>query len=538
MNRFKVPDGLYRKIYLTGLALLACSLPLSRFTLSLSLFILALNWLAEGQLPHKTRTILRNPSIWLFASVFLLYCSGGWLSENHRIALMKIINALPLLVLPVVMATSAPLTRQNVKWLLLLFSASTLVAAIICLVRYLALGLSVPGDISVFMSHIRFSFLVVMAIFILLYMGIYPGIPRSATEKIIELSGALALIAFLLFLRSFTGIIIFSAVAIVFVFNITLKSNLRKIKVSILVSLTSVILAILAAGSLFVMKNFYAPPSEGVKPDSTTMNGRLYTHLNTGVMENGHYIDLYVCEPELRKAWNDIGSIPYDSNDHKQQPVKYTLRRYLTSMNLRKDSAGVSQLNTADITAIENGTTNFRFRNMGGLLQRFYETVWEIHIYIKTGYVKYHSFGQRILFYRTSLRVLHSVLWKGTGSGDVYNDLLKTAMQENFVIDPAWEGKPHNQYLFFILAFGLGGMLWIAWCWTFPVVRNNARRQVLFNLFGIIVLLSMSTLDTLESYDSMVFFAFFYSLFVYGTREEEPEKEFHPVISPQSQSCE
>jgi len=227
-----------------------------------------------------------------------------------------------------------------------------------------------------------------------------------------------------------------------------------------------------------------------------------------------------------------VSSISYDSNDHKLQPLKYTLRRYLTSMNLRKDSAGISRLNAVDIIAIENGTTNFRFRDKNGLLKRFYETLWEIQIYIKTGYAKYHSFGQRILFYQTAFRVPDVVWWTGTGSGDVYDDLLKTAMNENFAIDPDWEGKPHNQFLFFIIAFGLGGMLWIAWCWMFPVIRNNATHHVLFNLFGLIILLSMSTLDTLESYDSMVFFAFFYSLFVYGTIKENIKKDTRKAIAP------
>ena len=99
-----------------------------------------------------------------------------------------------------------------------------------------------------------------------------------------------------------------------------------------------------------------------------TANGNPYTHnANTGALENGHYIDLYVCEPELTKEWNRISRVPYDSLDRRGQPVSLTIRRYLTSKGLRKDSPALSKLNPADIQRIENGLANYRFRENPGL---------------------------------------------------------------------------------------------------------------------------------------------------------------------------
>jgi hypothetical protein len=44
---------------------------------------------------------------------------------------------------------------------------------------------------------------------------------------------------------------------------------------------------------------------------------------------------------------------------------------------------------------------------------------------------------------------------------------------------------------------------------------NKTYRQLLFNIFAAVMLISMTVLDTTESYDNMVFFVFFYSLFVF-----------------------
>ncbi len=55
-------------------------------------------------------------------------------------------------------------------------------------------------------------------------------------------------------------------------------------------------------------------------------------------------IDLYVCEPELKKEWNKISTISYESVDRRGQQVSLTIRRYLTSKGLRKDSAALARL--------------------------------------------------------------------------------------------------------------------------------------------------------------------------------------------------
>ena len=50
-------------------------------------------------------------------------------------------------------------------------------------------------------------------------------------------------------------------------------------------------------------------------------------------------------------------------------------------------------------------------------------------------------------------------------------------------------------------------------CWVYPIATTPVYGQLLFNIFAGIMLISMLILDTLESYDSIVFFAFFFSFF-------------------------
>src|SRR3990172_3115045 len=117
-------ETLHRNVYLFALAMLVCCLPLSKYMMSISQFLLAINWMAEGRFRQKTVLIRNNPSIAFFASVFLIYAMGMLYTGNMAAGLTKIKNVLPLLLLPVVLGTSYPLSGKELKGMLLLFAAS------------------------------------------------------------------------------------------------------------------------------------------------------------------------------------------------------------------------------------------------------------------------------------------------------------------------------------------------------------------------------------------------------------------------------
>jgi hypothetical protein len=367
--------------------------------------------------------------------------------------------------------------------------------------------------------------MIVMAIFIQLYYLPDKHDAGKIPEKLFLALGVCFLIAFLFFLRSFTGIIIFMTLALFFILNRSIRSPDTRIRHAVFFLVAFAVAGIIVVTMLEYRQNFHARPYPPDTLELYTINGNPYKHdTMTGAMENGHYIDLYVCEPEMKKEWDRVSRISYEGLDLKGQPVSYTLRRYLTSKGFRKDSAGISNLSNLDIQRIENGLANYKFKNNPGIYQRLYETLWELHILSRTGYVMQHSLGQRIAFLQASRTPLKENLWTGVGTGDVYAAMRLSAKDKNLVVDPLWEGKPHNQFIFFILAFGLPGFLYLLICLGLPVLANKTSRFLLFNIFAGIMLTSMLVLDTFESYDSMVFFAFLYCLFVFGTGKKEEKK--------------
>ena len=525
MNIALSRETFHQKVYLILLALLVCSLPLSRFLLSISQFLLIINWMASGRYREKVMTLLRNPALLLFASLFAVYAIGLLYSREMAVGLARVKNALPLLALPVVMGTSPRLRTKHFRLLLILFSGAVLAAAAVCLVRYLMYGIPADGDfrsVSVFMLHIRFALLIIPAIFSLLYLATGQQHVLFRRDKLLFGMAACLLIAFLFFLRSFTGILIFVTLAPLFVLNRAFRSHHPGVRNLTLLIVAGFLAALVVIPVTTYRRNFHANPVPRDALATETAGGHPYLHdTRSGALENGHYIDLYVCEPELRQEWNRISTISYDSFDRKGQPIAFTLKRYLTSKGYRKDSAAVHRLEAVDISRIEDGLANYRFRERPGLSQRLYETLWEIQILARTGYVLQHSLGQRVAFYSAAKALLPDQLWSGTGTGDVYQAMLQSARAASLEVDPKWEGKPHNQFLFFLLAFGLPGLVYILFCLIYPVIATHAYRSLLFNLFAGIMALSMLTLDTLESYDSMVFFAFFYSLFVFSARQDQ-----------------
>lgn len=543
MNTRLSAAGIHAFLYRSGLLMLACALPLSRSFVTIAQGLLVLNWLAERDYKTKISRLKEHPSVLIFASLFLVYLAGLIHSDDTPLALSKIKNFLSVPILALVIGSSTGLPRRFIRVLLLSFAAAVTLASVISLIR---LAMAYDPEVSslvrptLFMSPIRFSLLVNMAVFILYELAFRDGYGKSSTgEKILYAIFIMALASYLIVLQSMTGLVTFCVLLIwTLISELKRMHSLKARTVSWLVATVCMLVFILYPVMVYRM-NFQGREIHDQELDSVTVNGNSYVHeTGPGVMENGHYIDIYVCEKELRQAWDNASALPYDGTDRKGQQLSYTLRRYMTSKGLRKDSLGFRDLSPADIENVESGMTNYRFLDASPLFQRLYATLWEVHVYLRTGYVQNHSFSQRIVFTRLSLDLIRKHPFFGTGQGDVQQAMLLEAVKNNTLVEESWEGKPHDQFLFLILAFGLAGFAWALFAWIYPLVSireketpmRKAFHNYLRNIFLIIVILSMLVMDTLESYDSIVFFALFYSLFVFGLSHEDKtaQRNFTP----------
>ncbi|NQU81937.1 MAG: hypothetical protein HQ543_10495, partial [Bacteroidetes bacterium] len=156
-------------IYFLGLILIAVSLPLSKFVLSVSIFILLGNWILEGEFKKKLNILKSRRSVLIFSLIVIIHII--WLLKTGDIhsGLHDIQIKLPLLALPLIIGTSRGLEKKQVSIILLFFiTAVTIASLIIAFIFFGFSGIAVDNikEASVFISHIRFSLMVNIAIFI------------------------------------------------------------------------------------------------------------------------------------------------------------------------------------------------------------------------------------------------------------------------------------------------------------------------------------------------------------------------------------
>ncbi|PID90691.1 MAG: hypothetical protein CSA97_01575, partial [Bacteroidetes bacterium] len=89
--------------------------------------------------------------------------------------------------------------------------------------------------------------------------------------------------------------------------------------------------------------------------------------------EQGHSVDIYLCDSELREGWVRRSNIPFDSIIPPEGKTQgEVLMRYLASMGHRRDSVGLTFLSPDDLQAIEEGRTAVGLRGRGPL----YTYIW------------------------------------------------------------------------------------------------------------------------------------------------------------------
>jgi len=105
----------YSQIYVGLLMAMAASLPLSKALMSIVPGFLFLNWLIEGQFRIKFRRLKERKSLILLISVFFVYLIGLLWTNSMEWGMLDVKIQLPLLILPLVIGTSAGLNLNQVQ---------------------------------------------------------------------------------------------------------------------------------------------------------------------------------------------------------------------------------------------------------------------------------------------------------------------------------------------------------------------------------------------------------------------------------------
>ena len=403
-------------VYFLLLLLLAISLPLSVFSTSVIEILLVLNWIIEGNFRGKFKVLKQTKSILIISSLYLLYIIGLFYSSDYVNAFQNLKSKLPLLVLPLIIGSSKSFSYKELKIFLLAFIGGTLTGSLFSAAIFFNL---VPYDytdirqISIFISHIRFSLMIVFSVFILIYFifSDNDGEFSSHRWKITYSSVCLWLICFLFILKSFTGLIIFGIVLFLVIWNYSGRITYTTPRFIVRVLLITAPLLGMSWITKSIEKFYHRETIDFSTLETFTSAGNPYFHDTVLIVaENGHYVWLYISEKELRETWNELSDYGYHGMDKRGQELKYTLIRYLSSKGLRKDEQGISKLTAEDMAAIENGLTNYIFLNPYSLYPRIYEIIWEIDRYLKGKEPGDHSVSQRIIYFKAALSVFCLVL--------------------------------------------------------------------------------------------------------------------------------
>jgi O-Antigen ligase len=502
---------------LAGMAITIVALPISNVLMSIGtiwilsaciLQIITDVWNKQSLQPRFQRFI-QNKSAVVISCIFLLAAVGLLWTQDLKHGLWDIRMKLPMLVLPIAILASAPITARSIRILKGLFLLSLSFAVIWCLLIYWHINPKPwhnVREISVFISNIRFSILLVIGIVI----AFHDSWNQGAMGKIFAFIIALFFGYFLYIIQSITGVAMLGAVIVLRLMALLLTSTHRAFKLS---AVACILLIPIVSGA-YVMHcyntYFNTPPMQWEQLPVKTMHGDTYDHnAHYPLIEEGHYPMTYIAWSELYEAWQKLSTLHPDSADAKGNAVKGTLIRYASSKGLHKDLDGLMQLTEEDVKQIEQGVTSVNDAHKNPFRKRIDNILFEYSDYRIGSGASGHSVFQRVEFWKAACGIIKNNWAIGVGTGDTKQAFAQQYDAMQSALDDKHRLRAHNQYLTIWLTYGVFGFL--LFCSLFVVAIMQCRKNnFLFAAFILIASLSCITEDTLESQAGVMFFTFFF----------------------------
>ncbi len=496
------------------------SLPLSKFLLSLSLIVLLINWLIEGGFKTKFRSFFSDRLALFASSLYVLHLIGAIYSQHDFGFLMKDLRVkLPMLLLPLIISTSVSISRATYLVLAKVFIGSVFIAVLVGYLKYISGYDEAATDfrkLATFTSHIRLALLIAFGVGLSL-------ISAYLNRKLIwlYLSIIVFFIVFLFLLQSITGIVITAILGFTVVLYYTFTQSFK------LLSLGIVFLAFcfISLTGIFIYskwnKNFNITEiHELILPEYSSSGEKYYSDMNREEVENGNYVWVQVAWNELEEAWSKRSQLSYKGVDQAGQPLWSTLARYLASKGFTKDKEGVKLLTDTDIQFIEKGETNYRFAGKQNINKRIYKILWEIHHFTIGGNPGGNSIAQRFVFWNAAANMFYENPIIGVGTGDTKHSFNTFYSKSENPLNTKYWLRAHNQYLTFLLTFGLLGFAWFLVCFLYPLFYFPKTTLFLpYLLLFATISISFLTEDTLETQVGVTIYSLFNSLLLFGSNK-------------------
>ena len=122
---------------------------------------------------------------------------------------------------------------------------------------------------------------------------------------------------------------------------------------------------------------------------------------------------------ELEREWPNFSSIDFTADDLRGQPIKFTMIRYLSSLGVKKDSAGLNTISATDVAFIEKGYTNYKYTSKWGISRRIAQMFWQVGAYQYHGSSNHSSLLMRWVYFKVGLDIMLNNPVLGVGTGDM-----------------------------------------------------------------------------------------------------------------------
>jgi len=466
---------------------------------------------------EKTKLFFHNRPAVIIASVFFLYILGLVYTANFDFAVKSLRIKLPLLLFPLIFGSMPKLSDTEFKQVLLWYLAAVFAGVAIGFYLFFSGDFLDVRELSPFINPIRFSLNITFSIFVFIWLVVKEPV-YSNVQKAGFVLAIIVFFSFLIILESITGITAILVTLLIFAVITAVKIRSRLLKTAIVF----LILALPTSAYLYlnqvIQEATTASPVKVDQLDRFTSRENPYKNNINSQIENGRYIGLYVCEKELREAWNKRSTIKYDSLNDEGIPISNTLKRYLTSKDLRKDADGVNKLSLEDVQLIEHGIANYSYINDPGIKTRLLKIINGFQNYRTSGDPSGNSILQRVEYMKGAWLLFKKTPLFGVGTGDMEDALFEEYTLMKSKLKPEFFFHAHNQFLTIAITFGMIGLLWFLLALFYPPLKLGYHKDYFFLIFFIIIFSSMLTDDTIDTHSGVSLFAFFYSFLLLGRK--------------------
>lgn len=473
--------------------------------------------LLEDNWKNKIKRFKGNKILLFIPGIFLIYVFSFIFFYKNGNSPYDLQKSLFFLIIPTAFMLGKPFDSNQKRLLFYAFATAVFVSSLIAILNWILRNDTADFEVHKIslISHIRFSFQLILIFwfFVILVQKNYKVLNIKSIAVVLFF--AFYFLAFMFFQQSLTGIIAFGASFFFFIIYYIFQIQ-KKFRIVLL----SVLLGVIVVSFMYVgwiIYSFYDIEKVNKETiDKTTALGNYYLHdFDNLAVENGNYTYLYICHDEMRTEWNKIATVKYDEIGSNGFPLYATLIRYLTSKGLRKDAGGIKSLMPADIRNIENGVSNVIFQDKKySLYPRIYQTVWEFYMYSITGNPSYQSFSQRIEYSKAAISIIKKNFWFGVGAGNWKEEFKRTYIRNNSKLEEGLYASSHNQYLNYMVKFGIVGLIAIMFFITYPIIKTQSYKDQLFLIFLIFLFFANFSDSNFESHMGSSFFLFFYCLFL------------------------